>query len=139
MTELEATFTTQSQTLSELKAQSLVTNDKVKTIRSDCDAHEQQLQQILTSVILKKNRESTPTAAQVLRNSISQSVTLATSQSGGGSNVVVTDTQPAERNGRELRWDSNTVLPAAPSQLSAAARLQRNIYIVLNQVVLFNH
>ncbi len=43
MAELEAKFTTQSQTLSELKAQSLVTNDKVKTIRSDCDAHEQQL------------------------------------------------------------------------------------------------
>ncbi len=85
MAELEAKLTTQSQTRSELKAQSLVTNDKVKTIHSDCAAHEQQLQQILTSVILTKSRESTPTAAQVLRNSISQSVTPATSQSGGGS------------------------------------------------------
>ncbi len=50
-------------------------------------------------------------------------MTPATSQSGGGSNVVVTDTQSAERNGRELTRDSNTVFPAAPSQLS---RLQRN-------------
>ncbi len=68
----------------------------MKTTRNDCDVPEQQMQQILTSVILKKSNESTPTAAQVLRNSISQSVTPATSQSGCGSNVVVTDTQPAE-------------------------------------------
>ncbi len=66
LAELEAKFNSQGQTLSEMKVQSLSMNDQLKLVRNDCDAHAQQLQQILSNVILKKNDRNTPTAAEVL-------------------------------------------------------------------------
>ncbi len=66
LAELEAKFNSQGQTLFEMKVQSLSLNDQLKLVRNDIDVHGQQLLQILSNVILKKNDRNTPTAAEVL-------------------------------------------------------------------------